>query len=57
MTPPRAAGGMIDAIAGATVVRIPGCGHNVQTEAPDELRDALAGWLRRLPVASVGQAA
>ena len=46
MTPPKAAAGLIDAIPGARVVRIPGCGHAIQTEAPDALRDALAAWLR-----------
>jgi pimeloyl-ACP methyl ester carboxylesterase len=46
MTPPKAAAALIAAIPGARVVRIPGCGHSVQVEAPDELREALADWLR-----------
>nr|HMS79867.1 alpha/beta hydrolase [Burkholderiaceae bacterium] len=46
MPPPKAAAGLIDAIPGARVVRIPGCGHAIQPEAPDALRDALAAWLR-----------
>ena len=47
MTPPKAAAALIGAIPGARVVRIPGCGHAIQTEAPDALRDALADWLGR----------
>jgi pimeloyl-ACP methyl ester carboxylesterase len=46
MTPPKAAAALIAAIPGARVVRIPGCGHAIQTEAPDALREALADWLR-----------
>lgn len=46
MTPPKAAAGLAAAIAGATVVRVPGSGHAIQTEAPDALREALDGWLR-----------
>jgi pimeloyl-ACP methyl ester carboxylesterase len=46
MTPPKAAAGLVAAIPGARVVRVPGCGHAIQTEAPDALRDALAAWLR-----------
>jgi pimeloyl-ACP methyl ester carboxylesterase len=46
MTPPKAAAGLVAAIPGARVVRVPGSGHAIQTEAPDALRDALAAWLR-----------
>lgn len=46
MTPPRAARDLARAIAGASVVEIPGCGHNAMGEAPDEVRDALFAWLR-----------
>jgi pimeloyl-ACP methyl ester carboxylesterase len=46
MTPPRAARDLARVIAGATVVEIPGCGHNAMGEAPDEVRDALVAWLR-----------
>ncbi len=46
MAPPKAAAALIAAIPGARVARIPGCGHAIQTEAPDALRDALADWLR-----------
>ena len=49
MTPPKAARGLIEAIPGATVVTIPGAGHQVMGEAPEETRDALAAWLRRIP--------
>lgn len=46
MTPPRAARDLIAAVGRASVVEIPGCGHQIPVEAPDELRDALAAWLR-----------
>ena len=46
MTPPKAAMPLAAAIAGSTVVRVPGSGHAIQTEAPDALREALDGWLR-----------
>lgn len=46
MAPPRAAGDLIRAIPGAQVVEIPNCGHALMAEAPDETREALAGWLR-----------
>jgi pimeloyl-ACP methyl ester carboxylesterase len=45
MTPPRAARELIGAIQGSTVVQIPGSGHAIMTEAPDETREALAQWL------------
>jgi pimeloyl-ACP methyl ester carboxylesterase len=54
MTPPKAAAALIAAIPGATVVRVPGCGHAVPVEAPDELRDALAGWLRAAVLDAAG---
>jgi pimeloyl-ACP methyl ester carboxylesterase len=46
MAPPRAAVDLVRAIPGAKVVEIPNCGHALMTEAPDETREALAGWLR-----------
>jgi pimeloyl-ACP methyl ester carboxylesterase len=49
MTPPKAAKALIDAVRSSTIVRIPGCGHAIMLEAPDETRDALADWMRRLP--------
>jgi pimeloyl-ACP methyl ester carboxylesterase len=45
MTPPKASAALVAAIPGARVVRVPGCGHAIQTEAPDALREALADWL------------
>ena len=46
MTPPKAARELIAAIPTAEVVQFAGCGHAIQAEAPDELRDALAAFLR-----------
>lgn len=45
MTPPSAARLAIDATANKRVVVIPGCGHNLMAERPDETLDALRGWL------------
>ena len=45
MAPPRAARSLVEAMANATVIEIPGCGHAIQTEAPEALRDVLANWL------------
>jgi pimeloyl-ACP methyl ester carboxylesterase len=47
MTPPRAARDLIRTLEAVTVIEIPGAGHNLMAEAPDEVRDALHGWLRR----------
>jgi pimeloyl-ACP methyl ester carboxylesterase len=52
MTPPRAARDLIAATPRPTVVQVPGAGHNLHTEAPEDLRDALAAWLRGLQDAS-----
>jgi pimeloyl-ACP methyl ester carboxylesterase len=52
MTPARAARDLVRAIPGAVLVEIPGCGHNAMGEAPDEVRDALYGWLRSPALAS-----
>ena len=49
MTPPKAAKALIDAAPASSVVRIAGCGHAIMAEAPDETRDALAAWMKRLP--------
>ena len=57
MTPPKAAKALIDSMGSSTVVRIPGCGHAIMVEAPDETRDALADWMTRLPANEVIPAA
>jgi pimeloyl-ACP methyl ester carboxylesterase len=57
MTPPRAARALIAAVPDPTVVELARCGHMVHTEAPEELRDALAGWLPRLSAESPAPAA
>jgi pimeloyl-ACP methyl ester carboxylesterase len=46
MTPARAGEGLAKAIAGARVVAIAGCGHNVMAEKPDEVLDAMVEFLR-----------
>ena len=51
MTPPRAARALASAMPAVQVVEIAGCGHAIPTEAPDELREALAAWLRRSAIA------
>lgn len=57
MTPPKAAAALVAATPGARVARIAGCGHAIQTEAPDALRDALADWLRSAVLEGAGPAA
>jgi pimeloyl-ACP methyl ester carboxylesterase len=57
MAPPRAARELVRAMPGASVVEIPGCGHNAMGEAPDEVRDALYGWLRSPALAAAAAAA
>jgi pimeloyl-ACP methyl ester carboxylesterase len=44
MTPPKAAGSLSHAIAGARVVRLPS-GHSIMAEAPDATLDALVEFL------------
>ena len=46
MTPPKSAAALIEALPQARVVKIAGCGHALQTEAPDAVREALDGFLR-----------
>lgn len=46
MTPPRAARELAAALAGARVVTLPGCGHMMMAEQPDEVLDALIDFLR-----------
>jgi pimeloyl-ACP methyl ester carboxylesterase len=41
MAPPKAAQALVAALAGATVVTLPDCGHAIMTEQPDALLDAL----------------
>lgn len=45
MTPLRAGRELAGAIRGARVVELP-CGHNAMAEAPDQVLDALVGFLR-----------
>lgn len=46
MTPARAAQDIAKAITGAKIVMIPGSGHNLMAEKPDEVLDALIAFLR-----------
>jgi pimeloyl-ACP methyl ester carboxylesterase len=46
MTPPRAAAGIAQSIAGARVQRIEGSGHALMSEQPDAVLDALYGFAR-----------
>ncbi len=45
MTPPKAARAAIDAVRIREVVIVPGSGHNLMAEHPDEAVDALRRWL------------
>ena len=45
MAPPRNTPGLIAALRDKRVVTIPGCGHSLMTEAPDEVLDALRAFL------------
>jgi pimeloyl-ACP methyl ester carboxylesterase len=45
MTPPRATVELIAALRDARVVEIPGSGHALMAEKPDEVLDALAAFL------------
>jgi pimeloyl-ACP methyl ester carboxylesterase len=45
MAPSRNAQGLIAALRDKRVVTIPGCGHSLMTEAPDEVLDALRAFL------------
>jgi pimeloyl-ACP methyl ester carboxylesterase len=46
MTPPRAARELVKAIAGARVVEVAGSGHALMAEKPDDVLDALIGFLQ-----------
>jgi pimeloyl-ACP methyl ester carboxylesterase len=46
MTPPRAGTQLAEAIPHAQVLQLAGTGHNLMGEKPDEVLDALAGFLR-----------
>lgn len=48
MTPPRTARTLISATRDATVVTVPGAGHNLMAERPDALLDALRTFLSPL---------
>jgi len=48
MTPPRAARGLVDAIRQREVVELPRCGHNMMSERPDLVLDALKRFLAPL---------
>lgn len=49
MTPGRTAQDLVKAIQGARVVEIDGSGHYMMTEKPDEVLDALRGFLAAAP--------
>jgi pimeloyl-ACP methyl ester carboxylesterase len=46
MTPPRNAQDLVNAISAAKVVTIDGSGHSLMAEKPDEVLDALIGFLQ-----------
>ena len=46
MAPPRAAKGLVEALAGALVVTLPATGHAMMAEQPDAVLDALIRFLR-----------
>lgn len=46
MTPPKAAGALIQALPGSASVAIRPSGHSLMAEAPDAVLDALAGFFR-----------
>lgn len=48
MTPPRAAKPLIETIRQSEVVRIPGCGHALMSERPDEVLEAFKAFLAPL---------
>jgi pimeloyl-ACP methyl ester carboxylesterase len=45
MAPPRAAKGLVEALAGTRVVTLPDTGHAMMAEQPDAVLDALRGFL------------
>jgi pimeloyl-ACP methyl ester carboxylesterase len=45
MAPPKAAQGLVDALAEKRVVTLPECGHAMMAEQPDAVLDALAAFL------------
>jgi pimeloyl-ACP methyl ester carboxylesterase len=45
MAPPRAAKGLVEALAGVRVVTLPDTGHAMMAEQPDAVLDALRGFL------------
>ena len=47
MAPTKAAQALIAALADASVVTLPDCGHAVMAEQPDAVLDALRGFLPR----------
>ena len=46
MTPVKAAEPVAQAILGARVIMLKGCGHMMMTEQPDQVLDALIGHIR-----------
>ena len=45
MTPAKAGLAVADGLAGATVVTLPGCGHSMLSEQPNQVLDALASFV------------
>jgi pimeloyl-ACP methyl ester carboxylesterase len=45
MAPPRAAKGLVEALAGVRVVTLPDTGHAMMAEQPDAVLDALRRFL------------
>ena len=52
MTPPRNAKALIAACRRADVITVPGAGHSLMAEAPDAVRDAVAGFAERVLAAA-----
>jgi len=48
MTPPRSARSLIEAVADATVVHVPGGGHSLMAERPDDVLRALSAFAARV---------
>ena len=46
MTPPRAGAAVAETLADVQKIRLAGCGHSMMSEKPNEVLDALSGFLR-----------
>jgi pimeloyl-ACP methyl ester carboxylesterase len=48
MTPAKAGAALAEALPGAELTILPGAGHMMMVEQPDETLDALIAWLGRV---------